>query len=173
MKKAISLQDIRDSIYFMRGHKVMLDRDLSHLYQVRVKALIQAVKRNKDRFPKDFMFQLEWDEAKSLRSQIVTLKQGQHLKYRPHAFTEQGIAMLSSVLKSKQAIRVNIVIMRTFVKLRKFLASHRQLAVKLSELEHKFEKHDEEIQSIFHAIRQLMTPPEKSKRQIGFHPEKD
>ena len=158
-----------DCIYLIRGQKVMLDKDLARLYSVETKVLLQAVKRNLERFPEDFMFQLEWDEAKCLRSQIVTLKQGQHLKYRPYAFTEQGIAMLSSVLRSKQAILVNVAIMRAFVKLRGFLAANRELSVKLGELERKLSKHDQEIQNIFHVIRELMTPPEKPKRRIGFH----
>lgn len=169
MTGAMSIENIHECIYLIRGHKVMLDKDLARLYSVETKVLLQAVKRNRERFPEDFMFQLEWDEAKSLRSQIVTLKQWQHLKYRPYAFTEQGIAMLSSVLRSKQAILVNVAIMRVFVKLRGFLAANRELSIKLGELERKLSKHDHEIQNIFHVIREIMTPPEKPKRRIGFH----
>ena len=123
------------------------------------------------------MFQLTWEEAKSLRSHFVTLEndnqpsqRGKHLKYRPYAFTEQGVAMLSSVLHSKRAAQVNITIMRAFVKLREMLSAHKELAHKLNELERKTEKHDIEIRSIFEAIRQLMSPLEKPKRRIGFHP---
>jgi hypothetical protein len=169
MKKVISCLPIETKIYVIRGHNVMLSNDLAKLYTVSAKALLQAVKRNFDRFPKDFMFQLTWEEVKSLRSQIVTLKQGKHLKYLPYAFTEQGVAMLSSVLRSKRAIQVNIAIMRTFVKLRAILSTHKELAQQLKELERKTEKHDTEIQTIFEAIRQLMTIPETPKRRIGFH----
>ena len=168
MTNVISAVTIHACIYVIRGHKVMLDRDLANLYGVETKVLLQAVKRNRERFPKDFMLQLSWDEAKSSRSQFVTLKKGGNIKYRPYAFTEQGIAMLSSVLKSKQAIQVNIAIMRSFVKIRGLLASHRNLAAKLGDLEKKLSKHDHEIQNIFHAIRELMTLPERPKRRIGF-----
>ena len=136
----IPVERIERSILLIRGHKVMLDRDLSYLYGVTTKALNQAVKRHKDRFPEDFMFQLTMEEARiwwteikgdALRSQIVTLKRGQHIKYRPYAFTEHGILMLSSVLNSERAIKVNIEIMRAFVRLRRILASHADLTRKL------------------------------------------
>ena len=169
METTLYADNIQNCIYLIRGKKVMMDKDLARLYGVETKALLQAVKRNPERFPADFMFQLEWAEAKTSRSQIVTLKKGSNLKYRPYAFTEQGIAMLSSVLRSKQAILVNIAIMRVFVKLRDLLASNRELSVKLGELEKKLSKHDHEIQNIFHVIRKLMTPPENPKRRIGFH----
>lgn len=174
MKEAIPQEVIENKIYLIRGHKVMLSTHLANLYGVKVKALIQAVKRNTERFPEDFMFQLTWTEVQSLRSQFVTLEKivtstkGRHFKYEPYAFTEQGVAMLSSVLNSKKAIQVNIVIMRAFVKLRQILSTHKELVHKLNELERKFEKHDVEIQSIFGAIRQLMAPPEPPKRRIGF-----
>ena len=164
-----SIEEIQSSIYLIRGHKVMFDRDLSKLYGVEVKVLIQAVKRNRDRFPEDFMFQLDWAETANSRSQIVTLKRGQNIKYRPYVFTEQGVAMLSGVLKSKRAVQVNIAIMRVFVHLRKILVSHRDLAEKLAELERKLAKHDHEIRSVFEAIRGLMSPPAVPKRRIGFH----
>ena len=148
----------------------MLNTQLAELYAVPAKVLNQAVKRNIERFPRDFMFQLTWEETKSLRSHFVTLKsdvgsseRGKHIKYRPYAFTEQGVAMLSSVLRSKRAVQVNIAIMRAFVKLREMLNAHKELARQLSELERKIEKHDVEIRSIFEAIRQLMSPPEKPK----------
>jgi phage regulator Rha-like protein len=165
---------IEQHIYLIRNQKVMVDRDLADLYGVSTKVLNQAVKRNIERFPEDFMFQLSSDEAETWwnfvisersRSQFVTLKRGENIKYQPYAFTEHGILMLSSVLRSERAIAVNIAIMRTFVKLRKILASQKDLVHRLDELEKKYDDH---FQVVFDAIRQLMTPPEKSKRRIGF-----
>ena len=153
----------------MRGKRVMLDKDLAELYGVKTKVLNQAIKRNMERFPEDFMFQLTKEEANSLRSQFVTLKRGEHLKYLPYAFTEQGVAMLSSVLNSKRAIQVNIQIMRIFTKLREVIANNKEIMQKLNQLESKIEKHDSEIQSIFEAIRQLISIPEKQKRKVGFY----
>ena len=165
---AIPEEAIQSKIYWLRGKKVMLDRDLAKLYGVQVKALIQAVKRNPDRFPKDFMFRLNWIEARNSRSQFVTLKQGQNVKYLPHAFTEQGVAMLSSVLKSKTAIRVNIQIMRIFSKLRHMLETHGKLKKKIEEMERKY---DGQFKIVFDALRELLTPPEtKPKGPIGFQP---
>ena len=160
-------QRIEKSIFLIRGHKVMLDADLAELYQVSTKVLNQAVKRNKDRFPADFMFQLTDVEFTALRSQIVTLDggRGRHRKYLPHAFTEQGVAMLSSVLRSKRAVSVNIEIMRAFVRLREISATHKDLANKLATLERKY---DAQFTVVFDTIRQLMTPPEPKKRKIGF-----
>ena len=152
----------------IRGHKVMLDKDLSLLYGVSTKRLNEQVRRNLKRFPEDFMFKLTWEEAKSLRSQFATLKRGQHRKYRIYAFTEQGVSMLSSVLNSEKAINVNIAIMRAFVKLRQILSTHKELAHKLGELERKIEKHSEAIRGIFEVIRQLMGEAERPKRKIGF-----
>ena len=172
MQKAlvVSKETIQEKIYLIRGRKVMIDRDLALLYGVETRALLQAVKRNRERFPGDFMFQLTSEEAARLRSQIVILKKrGQHSKYYPHAFTEQGIAMLSSVLRSKCAIQVNIAIMRTFVKLKEILSTRRELVHQLTELERKVEKHDSEIQAIFEAIRILIAEPRRPKRRIGFH----
>lgn len=160
---------IEDKILLIRGKKVMLDRDLAGLYGVSTGNLNKAVKRNIERFPNDFMLQLTKDEEKSLRFHFGSLKRGQHAKYLPYAFTEQGVAMLSSVLRSKKAILVNIAIMRVFVRLKEIISTHKELAYKLTELERKIEKHDEEIKSIFEAIRQLMAPPAGSKRRIGFH----
>ena len=177
MDKGVELvppERIERSILLIRGQKVMLDRDLVYLYGVTTKVLNQAVKRHEDRFPEDFMFQLTMEEAKiwwtevrsgSLRSQIVTLKRGQHIKYRPFAFTEHGILMLSSVLNSERAVQVNIEIMRTFVRLRRILASHADLARKLDSLEKKY---DTQFKVVFDAIRELMKPPETKKRPIGF-----
>src|SRR3989344_2843346 len=170
MKHAIiPTEVIETKIFFIRGHKVMLDKDLASLYQVRPIALRQQVKRNTDRFPEDFMFQLSEEETKFMVSQNVIPSKQSLGGYLPYAFTEQGIAMLSSVLKSKRAIHVNIAIMRAFVKLREFVAAHKELAHQFKELERKVDKHDKEILIIFETIRKLMTPsPEPPKRKIGF-----
>ena len=167
--KLISIETIENKIFLIRGKRVMLDKDLAELYGVTTKRLNEQVKRNKYRFPEDFMFQLTKEEAHSLRSQFATLKQGQNIKYLPYVFTEQGVAMLSSVLNSKKAILVNIQIMRIFTKLKEIIASHKELAHKLNQLENKIEKHDSEIKSIFEAIRQLMLPLDKPKKRIGFY----
>ena len=143
----------------------MLDYDLAKLYGVETKILNQAVKRNTKRFPRDFMFQLNFQEVSGSRSQFVTLKRGQNIKYRPYAFTEHGILMLSSVLSSERAVQVNIEIMRAFVKLREMLASHKDLALKLAAMEKKY---DSQFKVVFDAIRELMTPPEPKPRRIGF-----
>ncbi len=158
---------IESKILLIRGKKVMLDQTLANLYQVETKVLNQAVKRNLDRFPEDFMFQLTKDEAgEFLRSQFVTLKKGQHYKYLPYVFTENGVAMLSSVLNSERAIMVNIQIMRTFTRLREILSSHEELKQKLAQMERKY---DDNFKVVFEAIRALMTPPpEKPKKKIGF-----
>jgi hypothetical protein len=165
---AIPEERIEKAILLLRGQKVLLDSDLASLYGVRTRALIQAVKRNINRFPKDFMFQLNSKEAADLRSQIVISKKGRGgRRYSPYAFTEQGVAMLSGVLHSPRAIAVNIAIMRTFVKLREMLATHSDLARKLEELEKKYDSH---FRIVFEAIRQLMMPPPEpeKKRRIGF-----
>jgi hypothetical protein len=167
--KSFSAEQIQSRIFLILGQRIMLDRDLAQLYGVRTEALNQAVKRNRGRFPEDFMFRLNWEESLELsRSQIVILKRGRNIKYRPFVFTEQGVAMLSSVLNSERAVQVNIAIMRVFVRLKQTLSAHRGLAQKLEELERKIESHDEQIRSIFNAIRQLMAPPEPSRRRIGF-----
>lgn len=165
-------EHVRHQILLIRGHRVLLDSDLAQLYGVATKRLNEQVRRNKTRFPADFMFRLTPWETESLRSQIATLEtgRGKHRKYLPYVFTEQGVAMLSSVLNSERAIQVNIAIMRAFVKLRGMLVTHRALARKLTELEQKTEKHDQQIHAIFEAIRQLMAPPESSRRRIGFYP---
>jgi hypothetical protein len=148
----------------------MLDRDLAKLYGVPTKRLNEQVKRNRRRFPDDFMFQLNKQEYNDLKSHFATSRWDGTRKL-PHAFTEQGVAMLSIVLHSERAIQVNIVIVRTFVKLRRILSTHKELAQKLKEPERKIAKHDEDIQAVFYAIKQLMTPSEKPKRKIGFHKE--
>ena len=158
---------IENKIVVIRGHKVMLDFHLAELYGVEVKVLKRAVRRNIGRFPRDFMFKMTDEEYNILRSQFGTSSWGGR-RYLPYAFTEQGVAMLSSVLRSQRAIFVNIQIIRAFVKLREILSTHKELAFKLNQLETKVERHDEEIQAIFEAIRRLMAPPEKPKRPIGF-----
>ena len=162
-------EQIEQAVLLIRGQRVMLDRDLAALYGVETKNLNKAVRRNLDRFPADFMFQLTADEAEALRFQFGTLKRGQHFKYLPYVFTQEGVAMLSSVLRSPRAVQVNIAIMRVFVRLRETLALHKDLAHKLAQLERKIEGHDASIRTLFDAIRQLMTPPEKPRREIGFH----
>lgn len=164
--KHTTLKLIESKIFIFRGQKVLLSDDLADLYQVETKVLSQAVKRNLERFPQDFMFQLTWEETHALRSQIVTLKRGHHRKFRPYAFTEQGIAMLSSVLRSKRAVKVNIEIMRTFVRLRKMVFSYGKLARKIYEMEKRY---DGQFKIVFNAIRESLLPSEKQKRRIGFH----
>ena len=184
MKRAdamIPTERIEQAILLVRGQRVMLDMDLSVLYRVPTGVLNQAVKRNAARFPPDFMFQLTWEEAKNMRSQFVTLnaaeleasrsqfvtlKRGGNIKYRPYVFTEQGVAMLSSVLHSERAVLVNIEIMRAFVRMRRILAAHAELARKLDALERKY---DAQFKVVFDAIRHLMEPPAEPKRgRIGF-----
>lgn len=166
-KSLVPVGRIVDAILRIRGQNVMLDADLAALYGVETRVLVQAVKRNIERFPDDFMLQLNREEVDSLRSQIVTLKKGrgQYSKYLPYAFTEQGVAMLSGVLRSRRAIQVNIEIMRAFIRLRQMLASHVELARKLDALEKKY---DAQFKQVFEAIRQLMIPPEPKRRPIGF-----
>jgi hypothetical protein len=157
---------IEQRIFIIRDQKVMLDFHIAELYQVETKTLKRAVRRNKDRFPEDFCFELTQQEYTSLRYQLGTLKRGEHSKYLPFAFTEQGIAMLSGILQSPRAVQVNIAIMRSFVRLRQVLAAHKDLVQKLEEMEKKYDK---QFQIVFDAIRQILTPPEKPKRGIGFH----
>ena len=163
---------IHSLIAIIRGQKVLLDRDLAVLYGVETKALNQAVRRNLNRFPSDFMFRLATDEVVELnRSQFVTGSQKHRdPRSRPYAFSEQGVAMLSSVLRSKRAVIVNIEIMRAFVRLRVMLTSNKELAQKVSELERHLAGHDKQIQTIFEAIRQLIIPAKASRRLIGFKP---
>jgi hypothetical protein len=182
-------ENIAQLVLLIRGEKVILDRDLASLYGVTTKSLNQAVRRNAARFPTDFMFQLTKEEYKasrsqfvtlssrppspakagaaSLRSQPVTLKRGQHLKYLPYVFTAQGVAMLSSVLRSPRAVEVNIAIMRTFVQLRRLMETNRDLAHKIEALEKKY---DQQFAVVFAAIKELIAPPASTKKQIGFHP---
>ena len=166
-KALVPTEVIVTKIIFLRGEKVLLDRDLAELYGVETKQLKRAVRRNIKRFPEDFMFELSKEEWKNLRCHFGTSSWG-GIRYAPMAFTEQGVAMLSSVLNSDRAIEVNIAIMRAFVQLRKMIASNDELVRKLRELEHRLEKHDKDIGLIFEAIRELMTPPEKPPKKIGF-----
>ena len=166
-KDVILQQSIETRILWLRCEKVMLDKDLAMLYKVKPIALRQQVTRNQERFPDDFMFQLNDQEVDSLVSQNVIPSKRSLGGYNPYVFTEQGVAMLSSVLRSRQAVLVNIQIMRAFVKLRKILATHKELACKLEELEKKY---DAQFRVVFEAIRQLMKEEEKPKGKIGFHP---
>jgi hypothetical protein len=162
----IPAERIEHAILLIRGQKVMLSADLAALYDVPVKVLNQAVKRNIERFPADFVFQLTRQEFGNLKSQFVTSSWGGARRATPYAFTEQGVAMLSSVLKSPRAVQVNVEIMRAFVRLRQILATHAGLARKLAALESKY---DEQFRAVFEAIRELMTPPQPKKKRIGFH----
>lgn len=170
-EQIIPIERISSKIYLIRREKILLDFDLAQLYGVQTKHLIQAVKRNMSRFPGDFMFQLSKEEFTILRSQIVTSNHGGR-RYHPYAFTEQGVAMLSSVLNSEWAIQVNIAIMRAFVNMRKYLASNAHLAKRLKQLENKtknkFAEHEHQISLIFEAIKEMMTEKEKPKRRMGF-----
>jgi hypothetical protein len=166
-KEVIPVERIESKILILRGQKVMLDRDLAELYGVPTKNLKRAVQRNESRFPGDFAFMLDREEFANWRRQFGTsnsVKMG--LRYAPMAFTEQGVAMLSSVLNSERAVQVNITIIRTFVRLRQLLASHEDLARKLAELEKKY---DEQFRVVFDALHELMMPPAPPKKEIGFH----
>jgi hypothetical protein len=171
-KSIVPVERIEKRIYFIRGQKVMLDFDLAELYGVTTSAVNQAVKRNEDRFPSDFRFELTAEEAEHLKSHsVISSSWGGRRRSNPTAFTEQGVAMLSSVLKSRRAVLVNVEIMRTFVRLREMLASNANLSRKLDELERKY---DAQFKVVFDAIRQLMIAPEaKPKKPIGYHTEKN
>jgi len=164
MDTVIPIERITSKIYLIRGIKVMMDRDLAELYRVETKVLKQAVRRNIDRFPDDFMFELTRDEFDNLRSQFVTSSWG-GARYLPMAFTEQGVAMLSSVLNSKRAIQVNIQIMRAFTKLRQMLSTHEELKKKIEAMEKTY---DENFKIVFEAIRQLLEIEDKPRKKIGF-----
>lgn len=165
---------IEKRIYVVRGRQVMLDEDLADLYGVETRVLVQQVKRNAKRFPGDFMFQLTSGEAEGLRSQIVISNEGRGgRRYAPYVFTEQGIAMLSGVLRSDRAIAVNIEIMRTFVELRRVASSYAAIEKRLEEIERELGGHDEQLTEIFAALRQLISPPARPKRPVGFRVPKD
>jgi len=164
----LSDSKIARRILSVRGLRVMLDRDLAILYGVSTKRLNEQVHRNRERFPSDFMFQLTPEDAESLRSQFATSNRGRGgRRYLPYAFTEQGVAMLSGVLHSRRAVRVNVEIMRAFVKLRQIVSSHAELARKLEELEQRY---DSQFRAVFDAIRELMTPEFPESRPVGFRP---
>lgn len=168
-EELVPVETIERQIYLMRGQKVMIDRDLAALYGVKTRVLNQAVRRNRRRFPADFMFQMNQEEFRKWRSQIViSKKEKMGVRYRPLIFTEQGVAMLSSVLNSDRAIAVNIVIMRAFVRLREWLSKHKDFGHRLDELERRYHRHDDQIHAVFEAIRSLMQPPRKRRRPIGF-----
>ena len=160
-----TIEKIERRVFLLRGHRVMLSTDLADLYAVEPRTLIQAVKRNRSRFPVDFMFQLTEQEFDRLKSQVVTSSWGGLRRAYPYAFTEQGVAMLSSVLKSKRAVQVNIAIMRAFVRLREMIGSNKALAKRLNELERKY---DSQFRVVFEAIRELMAEPGPKSRRIGF-----
>ena len=164
MESLVPIEVIEKKILLIRGYKVMLDADLAELYGVETKALKRSVKRNIDRFPEDFLIQITSEELESLRYHFGTSKRG-GVRYLPYAFTENGVAMLSSILNSKRAIQVNIQIMRTFTRLREIMASHKDLALRLNDLEKKY---DGQFKIVFDALRSLMAPPIKPKRKIGF-----
>jgi hypothetical protein len=173
MSALIPMEIIERRIYLIRGMKLILDKDLARWYGVSTARLKQQVRRNRDRFPDDFMIELTPEESERSRLQIATLKRGENIKYQPFAFSEQGVGMMSSVLRSGRAIAVNISIIRAFVRLREMLASHKELAGKLTELESHLKTHDKQILGIFDAIRQLMNPPaipSENKRRIGYRP---
>ena len=171
MPQLVQVEHVERLLHLARGEKVLLDVDLAMLYDVATGALNRAVKRNANRFPPDFMFQLTADEASILKCQsgISSFEHGGRRRSLPYAFTEQGVAMLSSVLRSERAVQVNVAIMRAFVSLRKMMAASETLARKLAELEHRLEGHDQAIKSLFDAIRELMSPPASPGREIGFH----
>ncbi len=171
----ISPERIESRIFVLRGHRVMLDRDLAELYGVALKRLNEQVKRNRERFPDDFMFQLTLEEGKAVvisRSQIATLKRGQNIKYRPYVYTEHGAIMLANVLRSPVALRASIQVVRAFVHLRRMLVSHDDLARKIDAIERRVGKHDTELQEVFRILRQLLEPPPlPPKRPLGFLPQ--
>ena len=167
-KALVRIAAVERRIHLIRGQSVMLDRDLAELYGVKPIALRQQVKRNRKRFPLDFMFKLTAREAGSLVSQNVIPSRRSFGGSLPYVFTQEGVAMLASVLNSGRAVQVDIAIMRAFIQLRLYASSHKELAAKIGVLEHKYARHDEEIQAIFQAIRQLLEPPSKPRRPIGF-----
>src|SRR6266851_5820504 len=170
----VSIETIERQIFVLRGHRVMLDRDLAELYGVELKRLNEQVKRNRDRFPDDFMFWLTLEEGKAVilsRSQVATLKRGENIKYQPHAFTEHGAVMLANVLRSPLAVRASIQVVRAFVNLRRMLATHADLARKIDAIERRVGRHDVELQDVLRILRKLLEPPPvPPKRSIGFRP---
>ena len=170
MRDVIANEIIEERIFYLRGQKVMIDRDLAQLYGVETKYLNRQVKRNKERFPLEFMFQLNLKEKEELVTICHRFKMMKHSSTLPYVFTEHGVVMLSSVLRSKRAVQVNIAVVRAFIKMREMLNAHKELIVRLNALERKTGRHDVAIREIFKAIHQLMTQPEKSRSKIGFRP---
>jgi hypothetical protein len=169
MNSLVPVEAITGKIYFVRGNKVLMDRDLAELYGVETGQLKRAVRRNIDRFPSDFMFELSKEELENWRCQFGTSNSDKMgLRHRPMAFTEQGVAMLSGVINSTRAIQVNIAIMRAFVQMRQLLTSDKKLAEKLKALEKRLTEHDKHFQIVFDAIKQMLSADEKPKRKIGF-----
>lgn len=168
MSNLIPTEAISSKIYLIRKHKIMLDRDLAELYGVETKQLKRQVRRNINRFPPDFMFELTKEEVENIRSQIGTLKKGAHMKYPPMVFTEHGAIMAASVLNSQRAVEASIFVVRAFVKLREILSTHKNMTKKLEALEKRLTEHDENFQVVFEAIKQLLEVDEKPKRKIGF-----
>jgi hypothetical protein len=172
--QVVAVPVIEKRIFVVRGRQVMLDEDLASLYGVETKRVVEQVKRNLERFPEDFMFQLRQDEAAALRSQIATSNVGRGgRRYAPYVFTEQGVAMLSSVLRSKTAIAVNIEIMRAFVELRRVANSYAAIDKRLEQIERGMGEHDEQLEQVFGALRQLIAPPSQPKRPVGFRVRED
>jgi hypothetical protein len=172
MRKAammLPVEQIATRIFLVRGHRVMLDSDLAQLYSVPTRVLVQAVGRNQERFPRDFMFRLTTQEFKILRSQSVTSKQWGGRRHSPYVFTEHGAVMLASVLNSPVAVQASIRVVRAFIQLRELLGTQHKLALKLLQLEKRLGEHDDEITALFEAIRRLMDPPDKPGKPIGFH----
>jgi hypothetical protein len=165
----VTVEQIASRIFLIRGHKVMLSTHLAALYGIEPRALVQAVKRNRKRFPSDFMFQLSAREFANLKSQIVISSWGGSRRAAPYAFTEHGAIMLASVLNSPVAVQASIRVVRAFIKLRELLGTQHKLALKLLELENRLGEHDHEITALFEAIRRLMEPPDKPGKPIGFH----
>ena len=172
IQSVLADERVISKIYVIRKQKIMLDRDLAEMYGVETKVFNQSIKRNLERFPKDFMFQLTKDEAAEIsRSQIVTLKQGQNMKYAPYAFAEQGVSMLSGVLNSAIAIQVHIQIIRVFTKMKELLLTHKDILLKLEKMEKDVKENKEDIAMIFKAVKQLLNPPSTPRKRIGFRPD--
>lgn len=168
MNELIPVERIENKIFMIRGQKVMIDKDLAELYNVETKQLNRQVKRNIKRFPAEFMFQLTEEEKIELVTNWHRFNSLKHSSSKPYAFTEHGVAMLASVLKSERAIRISIMIVKTFIKLKQYIKSHRELAGKISEIESKYNKHDTQIQAIFKALRKMIEEPVKPSKKIGF-----
>lgn len=168
MGQLVTVEAVEQKIFLIRNCRVMVDRDIAELYGVETKYLNRQVKRNKERFPEEFMFQLTKEEKEELVTNWHRFTSLKHSSTAPFAFTEHGIAMLSAVLNSKRAVTMSILIIKAFVRIRELLSAHNDLARKLQELERKYESHDKQIKAVFDAIRQLMAPPEKKKYKVGF-----